>query len=206
MRKRVIEKFNPTIMKITTEQVKELRNQTGISIMQCKKALEEAKGDMDKAVVILNSKRGEAASKKSDRSLGAGTIQAYIHSKGSAGAMVELSCETDFVANNEEFRALAYDIAMHVTASDPQFLSVSDVDEESKKTASEVFAEEVKDKPKELRDKILQGKIDSYFSERILIEQPFIKDPGVKIKDIVDSAIHKFGERIEISRFIRFSI
>lgn len=190
---------------ITTEQVKQLRDRTGLSIMQCKKALEEAGGDMEKAVVILQKKSGDIAEKKSDRTLGSGIVASYIHAAGKVGAIVELSCETDFVSKNEEFQKIAYDIAMQVAATDPQFLKMEDIDEEARKTAMEVFAAEVEGKPEELKAKILEGKLQSYFGEKTLYEQDFIKNPDMKIKDLVSGAVQKFGERTEIRRFVRFS-
>jgi elongation factor Ts len=192
-------------MAITTEQVKALRDKTSLSIMQCHKALEEAGGDMEKAIVILQKRSGEIAQKKSERTLGAGIVSSYIHAAGSVGAIVELSCETDFVAKNEGFKALAYDLAMQVAATDPQFLKMEDINEEARKTASEVFAEEVKDKPEDLKAKILEGKLNAYFGENTLMEQPFIKNPDMKIKDLITGAVQKFGERTEIRRFVRFS-
>jgi len=190
---------------ITTAQVKELREKTGLSIMQCHKALEETGGDMEKAMVILQKKSGDIAHKKSDRTLASGTIASYIHAAGKVGAIVELSCETDFVAKNEEFQAIARDIAMQVAATNPQFLTLGDVDETARKTASEVFAGEVEGKPEELKAKILEGKLNSYFGEKTLTEQEFIKNPEIKIKDLVSGAVQKFGERTEIRRFVRFS-
>lgn len=191
---------------VTTEQIKQLRDETGLSIMQCKKALLEAKGDMEKARVIIQKFSKGLAAKKSDRTLGAGAVASYIHATGTAGALVLLASETDFVSSNEEFRALAREIAMHVTASNPQFVKVEDINEHDKKVASEVFAEEVKDKPEAMREKILQGKLDSYFSEKVLLTQPFIKNPDVTIGDLVEQAIQKFGEKIEIVKFSRFSL
>lgn len=191
---------------ITTEAVKELRAQTGVSIMQCKKALEEAQGDMEKAKVILQKKGGAIADKKADRSLGAGAIQAYIHGTNDVAAVVVLSTETDFVAKNEEFVKLAYDIAMHVAALNPQFTSRDEITEKDSKAAKEVFAKEVEGKPEELKEKILEGKLDSYFKEKILLEQSFIKDPEKTIKDLIDGATQKFGEKIVLSRFERFSV
>lgn len=193
-------------MAITTEQVKELRDKTGISIMQCKKALEEAGGDMEKALVILQKKGAEIASKKSDRTLGAGTIASYIHSNGAVGAMVELVSETDFVSKNAEFKTLAYDIAMHVAASKPEFLNKDEIDETAKKNATEVFQKEVEGKPKEMKAKILEGKLNSYFADKILLEQPFIKNPELTINQLVQNAIQKFGEKIEVARFARFAV
>lgn len=191
---------------ITTEQVKALRDQTGISVMQCKKALEEAGGDMEKAMVILRKKSGELAAKKGDRTFGAGTVQAYIHATGTVGAIVEMNCETDFVANNEEFKALARDIAMHITATNPKFLNASDIQESDMKAAREVFEEEVKGKPAEMKDKILKGKLDTYFAEMVLSNQPFIKNPDITIQGLVDAAVQKFGEKTAIIRFKRFKV
>ena len=192
--------------KITTEQVKELRDTTGISVMQCKKALEEAGGDREKALVILRKKSGEISSKKGDRTFGAGTVQAYIHATGNVAAMVELNCETDFVSSNEEFKALARDIAMHITATNPKFVKKEDVTEADQKVAKEVFLEEVKDKPAAMKEKILEGKLNTYFSEMVLLNQPFIKNPDLTIQTLVDSAVQKFGEKIAVGRFIRYKI
>src|SRR3989344_7071728 len=191
---------------ITMEQIKELRDKTGVSVMQCKKALEESGGDMDKALIILRKKGSDIASKKSDRTLGSGRIASYIHGNGSIGSLVELSSETDFVSKNDEFYALAHDIAMQVAATSPIYLKKEDVTEEEKKKALEVFEKEVAGKPAEIKDKILKGKLDSYFADKILLEQPFVKDGGLKIKDLIESAIQKFGEKIEIARFARFSV
>ncbi len=191
---------------ITTDQVKALRDQTGISVMQCKKALEEAGGDMEKAQVILRKKSGELSAKKGDRTFKAGTVQAYIHANGSVGAIVELDCETDFVANNEEFKIMARDIAMHVTATNPKFISSSDVTDADKKTAKSVFEEEVKGKPAAMKEKILEGKLNAYFSEMVLLNQPFIKNPDQTVQALIDSAVQKFGEKTAIARFKRFKI
>lgn len=191
---------------ITTEQVKELRDQTGISIMQCKKALEEAKGDVEKALVILRKKSGEFASKKGDRTFKAGTIQTYVHANGTVASMVELNCETDFVANNEDFKALARDIAMHVTATNPRFLKKEDIKESDMKAAREVFEVEVKGKPEAVKKTILDGKLNAYFSEMVLLEQPFIKNGEVTIQGLVDQAVQKFGEKMAVGRYCRFKV
>jgi elongation factor Ts len=190
---------------ITTEQIKDLRDQTGVSVMQCKKALEEAGGDAAKALVILRKKSGELAAKKSDRTFGAGTVQSYVHSTGNVASMVVLMCETDFVSGNDEFKALARDIAMHVTATNPKFLKKEDIDDAARATAKEVFANEVKDKPKDMQEKILEGKLATYFGEMVLLDQPFIKNPAVTIQGLIDSAVQKFGEKIAIDRFARFA-
>lgn len=191
---------------ITTEQIKQLRDKTGVSVMQCKKALEEASGDMDKSLIILRKKGSDIASKKSDRVLGSGRIASYIHGNGSVGSLVELSSETDFVSKNDEFYALAHNIAMQVVATNPTYLKTGDVTEEEKKKAVEVFEKEVVGKPEDIKEKIIKGKLDSYFADRILLEQFFIKDGNIKIKDLIESAIQKFGEKIEVARFARFSV
>jgi elongation factor Ts len=189
---------------ITSEQIKQLRESTGVSVMQCKKALEEAGGDMDKAVVILKKKGAEASAKKGDRTLNATQIAAYVHSTGTVGVMVEMGCETDFVARNPEFKQLAYDIAMHIAAAKPEFVKREDITAEARATAESVFAAEVEGKPAEMKAKILEGKLSAYFSERVLLEQPFIKNPDLTIAGLLSEAVQKFGEKTEIVRFARF--
>jgi len=193
---------------ITTETIKELRDRTGVSVMQCKKALEETQGDIEKAIIVLRKQAGNAASKKSDRDLGAGTIQTYIHGNGTVGVMVQLSCETDFVSNNEDFKALAKDIAMHIAASNPDFLSTEDITEEDKVKVREVFENEVadSDKPTDIKEKMLQGKLDAYFDEKVLLNQKFIKNPDVTINSLIESAVQKFGEKTELTKFVRFEV
>lgn len=190
------------------DMVKQLRDETGVSIMQCKKALEEAKGDREKALMALRKKSSEIAAKKSDRALGSGVIAAYIHANGSVGAMVELACETDFVSKNEDFKKLAYDIAMHVAAMHPEFRTDADVTDEAKKKAEAFFAEEVAamKKPKEMSDKILAGKLDAYFKEMVLLHQPFVKDQNITVGEMVKGAIQKFGENTEVARFSYFRV
>ncbi len=191
---------------ITTAEIKALRDETGLSIMQCKKALEDAGGDKEKARIMLQKKGGEIAAKKGDRTLGSGTVSAYIHASGNIATMVELSCETDFVAKNPEFQAIARDIAMQVAATNPSFLKREDISEEDRNKVAETFKTEVEDKPKDMQEKILAGKVDSYFADKVLLEQAFIKNPDQKIIDLVNGAVQKFGERTEIRRFARFSV
>jgi len=193
-------------MEITTAQLKELRDSTGISVMQCRKALEEAGGDMEKAKVILTRKGGEAAAKKSDRELGAGYIGAYVHSTGEVAALVHLACETDFVSKNEEFIALAKTIAMQVAAQNPAYISRAEVPESEIENAKSVFAAEVKDKPADIQEKILSGKLDAYFKDRILMEQAYIKEPEKTIGDLVNAAVQKFGENTVVARMERLSV
>ncbi len=191
---------------ITTEQIKELRDMTGLSIMQCKKALEESMGDIAKAAIILQKKGAGIAAKKADRTLGAGRVVSYVHSTGNIGSLVELLCETDFVAKNAEFGELAHNIAMQITATNPTYLKMADIPEDVKKQAEEVFAKEVEGKPEDMKAKILEGKLNSYFKEKVLLDQEYIKNPEVTINGLIESFIQKFGERTEISRFTRFGV
>jgi elongation factor Ts len=193
-------------MAITTEQIKELRDLTGVSVMQCKKALEEAEGDFEKAKIILRKQSAKAADKKSDRTLGAGAVASYIHSGGNVGAMIELMCETDFVSKNEEFKALAYEVAMQVAATAPEFVDASQIDETVKAKATEIFAEEAADKPEEIKAKIIEGKLQAYLAEKTLLDQPYIKDGEHTIGTLLQQASLKFGEKIQIGRISRFSV
>jgi elongation factor Ts len=193
-------------MEITSTQLKELRDKTGISVMQCKRALEEAQGDMDKAIIILKKKRSEAAEKKSDRELGAGAVGVYIHNTNEVAAMVLLACETDFVSKNEEFVKLAKEVAMHVAATNPTYITKAEVPAEALQKAEEVFRTEVADKPAEMQAKIVEGKMTSYFREQILLEQPFIKNPDTTIGEMITGAVQKFGENISVAKVTRLSV
>ncbi|OHA80131.1 MAG: hypothetical protein A2675_00565 [Candidatus Yonathbacteria bacterium RIFCSPHIGHO2_01_FULL_51_10] len=192
----------------TLDEIKELRDATGISVMQCKKALEEAGGDKEKALALLRKKGSEIASKKSDRELGSGVVSAYIHTNHAVGAMVTLSCETDFVAKNEEFLALAYDIAMHITAMNPTYVSDAQVTPEERAKATELFQKEVdeSEKPAEIKEKMMQGKLDAYFKERTLLDQSFVKNQDITVRQEIETAIQKFGERIEVKTFVRGAV
>ncbi|NBV76783.1 elongation factor Ts [bacterium] len=191
---------------ITTDVIKALRDETKVSVMQCKKALEEAGGDVEKAKVILRKISAQASAKKADRELGAGTAAAYVHAGGQVVGAVVLSCETDFVSKNEEFMKLAKDIAMHVAAMAPQFLNRDQVRDEDTKAAKEVFMGEVANIPEGKREVALQGKIDSYLKDKVLLDQPFVKDPAVTIQGLLDNAVQKFGEKTVITRFERLSV
>jgi elongation factor Ts len=193
-------------MEITSAQLKELRDKTGISVMQCKQALTEAEGDMDKAVIILKKKRAEAADKKADRELGAGVIGHYVHNTNEVAAMVLLACETDFVSKNEEFVALARDIAMHIAATAPKYVSKDDLPEDALEKAKEVFAPELEGKPEDMKEKIMQGKLDSYFKDQVLMEQSFVKNPDMTIAEMVSGGVQKFGENVRIAEFSRLSL
>jgi elongation factor Ts len=191
-------------MEISIETVKALRDKTGVSVAQCKKALEEAGGDIDQAEVMLRKKSGAAADKKADRELGAGYIGSYVHD-GAIGAMVLLSSETDFVAKNPEFGILAREIAMQVAATNPTYVNDTEIAEDAKEAAIAVFEKEVEGKPEEMKAKILEGKLASYFRDSVLMNQSYIKDEGKTVRDLVTEASQKFGERVEVSKFARFS-
>ncbi len=195
-------------MNITTDDIKLLRDETGVSIMQCKKALEEAGGDMEKARMILRKNSATQASKKAERTLGAGIVGSYVHSNKKMAAIVELFCETDFVAQNPEFVATANDLAMHITAMAPEFTKSSDIDEESAAKARAFFQEEADktDKPAEIKEKIIQGKLDDFFAEKTLMNQPFVKNPEITIEQLINQLIQKTGEKIEIGKFNRLSV
>jgi elongation factor Ts len=191
-------------MDISLDTVKELRDKTGVSIMQCRKALEEAEGDMAKAEVLLTKRASMKAGDKADRELAAGAIGSYVHD-GVVGAMVLLSSETDFVSKNAEFAELARAIAMHVAATNPKYATSDEISEEQKAAAMSVFEGELEGKPAEMREKILDGKMQSYFRDQVLLEQPYIRDDSKTIRDLLNEATQKFGERVEVSKFARFS-
>ncbi len=191
-------------MDIATDTVKELRDRTGISIMQCKKALEETEGNIEKAEVILRKRSGSVADKKSGRDLGAGTVASYIHDN-TIGSLVLLSCETDFVGRNPEFIDLAREIAMQVAATNPTYLTTEDVPTDVREAALSVFKGEVEDKPDDMKEKILAGKLASYFKDQVLMEQSYIKDESKRVLDLITEAVQKFGERIEVTSYVRYS-
>ena len=191
---------------VTIDEVKKLRDQTGLSITKCKEALEECGGNFDKAIESLREKGSLAAEKKASRDLGAGVIGTYIHTTKTDGAIVELLCETDFVAKNEEFVTLANEIALQIVALKPRFVKKEDVPNEVIEQMKSELLEEVKDKPKDMQERILEGKLDSKIRDSILLEQKFIKDETKTVKDVIDSGVQKFGERIEVGRFSSFSI
>lgn len=193
-------------MAITTDQIKALRDETGVSVMQCKKALEEAAGDVEKAKVILRKASAAIAGKKADRTLGAGAAAAYTHAGNSVVGAVVLGCETDFVSKNEDFVRIARDIAMHVAAMSPLFTTKDDVKEADIRAAREVFMNEVANVPEAAREKALQGKLDSFLAERVLLDQPFVKDTSITVRELIDQAVQKFGEKIEVVRFARLSV
>lgn len=193
---------------VTTEQIKALRDKTGASINECKKALEESGGDLDKAVGALEKRLGGLAGKRTGRETKEGVIDAYIHSNGKIGVIVELLSETDFVARNSEFRVLAHDISMHIAAAAPIYVSVDDVPEHSVEEQKKAFEQEVArmNKPAEITATILAGKLKSHFAAASLMSQPFIKDPNKTVGEVVNEMIGKIGENIIVGRFARFEL
>jgi elongation factor Ts len=193
---------------ITSENVKKLRDQTGAGMMDCKRALEECNGDMDKATDFLRKKGQAVAAKRADREANQGVVEAYIHAGGRIGAMVELNCETDFVAKTDEFKQLAHDIAMQIAAMTPLFVSKEDVDQTTLQKEIEIYkAQAVNEgKPEHIAEKIAQGRLEKYYQEVCLMEQSFIKDSGKTIKDLLSDATGKVGEKIGIRRFIRYHL
>jgi len=193
---------------IPIDDIQKLRKQTFAPVTECKKALEEAKGDFSKASEILKKKGELRAEKKQDNDTKCGIIEAYIHANNQLGTLVELRCETSFVANNSDFKKLAYDLAMHITALNPQYVSSKEIPEEIIKEKKKQYQEEFKksNKPPEIVKKIVEGKLEKEFQEVCLNKQVFIKDETKNIDQLIQEAIAKFGENIEIGRFIRFKI
>lgn len=195
-------------MTITAEMVKEIRQRTGIGVMECKEALKESNGDIEKAIVILRKKGYARAKDKQSREVTEGLVGSYIHMNGKIGVLVEVNCESDFVARNEEFRELVKNISLHIAASSPQYVSISDVPLEVLEEEKEIIRDQFKDsgKPPEIVEKIVEGKLKKFYEEVCLEEQPFIKDDKVSVKQFVASYIAKFGENIKIRRFARFEM
>lgn len=188
--------------------VKELREKTGIGIMECKAALEEAQGDMEKAIIILKERGLSVAAKKAGRETTEGLIGAYVHVGGKIGVLVEVNCESDFVARNEEFQQLVKDLAMQIAAADPKFVRKEDVPEEIIQREREQYRQEAlrSGTPEKMMENVIQGKLAKFFSENCLYEQPFIRDPETTIGQVIVSKIAKIGENIRVRRFVRYKI
>lgn len=193
---------------ITAEQVKKLRDQTGVSMMECKRALEQSNGDYDKALEFLKLKSKDVALKKSEREAKQGIIEAYIHSNGKIGVLLELNCETDFVARNQEFKELAHDLAMHIAGMDPKYISPEDIPEEIIETEKIIYEKQFADtdKPKKVIDQIIDGKIKKFSQEICLLTQPFVKNSDITVKELIEEKIAKLGENIKIRRFVRYEL
>ncbi|TFH02160.1 MAG: translation elongation factor Ts [Calditrichales bacterium] len=193
---------------ITAAVVKELREKTGAGMMDCKKALVEANGDMEKANDVLRKKGIARASKKADRAVNEGRIESYIHPGSKLGVMVEINCETDFVAKTDDFMTFTRDVAMHIAASAPGYVRREEVEQATIDRELEIFHDQAKaqGKPVNIIDKIAAGKMDKFYSEVCLLEQPFVKDPDKTIQDLLTDTVAKLGENISIRRFTRFKI
>ncbi len=195
-------------MEITVDMVKSLREVTGAGMMECKKALQEAKGDVEQAKKILRAHGAEVAEKRAGRVAKQGVVEAYIHAGGRIGAMVELNCETDFVARTNEFKQLAKDIAMQITAMNPLVVSLEELPKELVEKETKDYLEQAQSegKPKEALEKIVEGRLEKYYQEVVLLEQAFIKDPQRSIKELVAEMSGKTGEMVSIRRFQRFEL
>ncbi len=195
-------------MEITADKVKELRQRTGIGVMECKEALQECLGDMDKAIEALRKKGYARAQNRMDREASQGLVHAYIHLDGRIGVLVEVNCESDFVARNEEFRELAKNVAMQIAAASPRYVASADVPAPELEQEREIIRAQLKDmnKPPQIIDKIVEGKLKKYFEEACLLDQPYIKDDKMTIQQLISSYISKFGENIKVRRFARFEL
>ena len=187
---------------ITTEKLKELRLRTGAGIVECRNALQQAGGDLEKATEILRAKGLATAEKKAARTAGEGLVEAYVHTGGKLAAMVEVNCETDFVARTDEFRRLARDLAMQVTATAPQYVSREEIPPAAVEERRRQLAQDLAGKPAAA----LEGRLEKWFGEVALLDQPFIKDENRRVKDVITEAVARIGENIQIRRFARFRI
>jgi elongation factor Ts len=192
----------------SAQQVKELRERTGAGFTACREALIEAGADQDKAIAILRKKGQAAAAKKAQRATSEGLVSCYIHAGGKIGVLVEVNCESDFVARTEDFQRLCHDVAMHIAALDPRFLRREEVTPEILDRERDIYKDQAKQtgKPENVIDKIVNGKMEKFYEENCLYEQHFIKDEGLTVKELVDQAIAKVGENIAIRRFSRFKV
>jgi len=195
-------------MEITTELVKTLREKTGCGMMDCKAALKDSKGDLEKAIDSLRKKGLAAVARRAGRVAAEGVVDAYVHVGGKIGVLVELNCETDFVARNIEFQAFAKDIAMQVAAQNPQYISREDVPDGIVEHEKEILKSQMADekKPEKVMEKIVEGRLEKFYSEICLLDQPFIKDPKKTINDLLGELAAKIGENIVIRRFTRFQL
>jgi elongation factor Ts len=195
-------------MEITTAQIKELREATSAGVLECRKALEQAQGDMGKAAAILKEKGLAKAAKKSERTTKDGRVELYAHPGNRMGVMLEVNCESDFVARTEGFKALVHDLALHIAFSNPQYIKPEDIPADVLEAQRAAFKAEAiaSGKPEAVLDRIVQGKLDKYYDDTCLLRQPFVKDDKVKIGDMVTNAIATIGENIIIRRFVRYEL
>ena len=195
-------------MEITAKMVKELREATGAGMMDCKKALKESDGDMEKAGEYLRKKGIASASKKEGRTTSQGVVGSYIHMGGKVGVLLEVACETDFVARTDDFQEFVHNVAMHIAAASPMAVTREEIDSALIDKEKEIYRAQMQDqgKPAEIIDKIVDGKVDKYYSEIVLLEQKYVKDPDVTVEDYLKSIIGSLGENMQIKRFARFQI
>ena len=195
-------------MAITAEQVKQLRDKTGAGMMECKAALTEANGDTEEAVTILRKRGLAQAAKRAGRATAQGTIGTYIHLGGRIGVMVEVNCESDFVARTDDFNNLVKEVAMHIAAADPKWVRREDVPAEAIEKERQIYRAQMEgqNKPANVIDKIVEGKLESYYAQVCLMDQPSVRDPNVTIKQMVAAATAKTGENVTISRFVRYKL
>jgi len=200
--------MSTSTVNISANQVKDLRERTGAPMMDCKQALTEAKGDVEQAIVILRKKGAAVAQKKAQRVTSEGSVASYIHAGGKIGVLVEVNCESDFVARTEDFKELVHDIAMHIAASDPKFVRKEDVTPEAYEREKDIYRSQAAatGKPPQVVEKIVEGKMAKFYEEVCLYEQPFIKDQTISISQLIASKIGKLGENISVRRFARFKV
>ncbi|HVN47891.1 MAG TPA: translation elongation factor Ts [Bacteroidota bacterium] len=193
---------------ISSEIVKKLRDKTGAGMMDCKRALSETNGDMEAAIEYLRKKGAAVAAKRADKEANQGVVEAYIHAGGRIGTMVELNCETDFVAKTPGFKQLAHDIAMQIAAMSPQYISREQIEKKVIDKELEIYktAAMNEGKPEPIAEKIAQGRLDKFYQEVVLLEQSFIKDSGKTIKDLIDEETAKVGEKLFVRRFVRYQL
>lgn len=193
---------------ITAGMVKELREKTGAGMMDCKKALEETGGDLEKAVEYLRLKGLAAAARKAGRVARDGIVDAYVHPGGRIGVLVEVNCETDFVARNEEFRSFVHDVAMQVAAANPSYVRREDVPAEVVAREKEILKGQAlqEGKPEHIAERIVQGRLEKFFNQSCLLEQPFIKDPDITVMELMNRLMARIGEKIEVRRFVRYEM
>lgn len=195
-------------MTISAKDVKELRDKTGAGMMDCKKALEETGGDMEKAIDLLRAKGAAKAAKRAEKSANEGVIGSYVHFDNKTAVIVELNCETDFVANTDDFKGLARDLAMHVASTSPIAVSSDEIDAAVVEREKAVYLEQVKEegKPEHIAEKIVEGKLQKFFKESTLLAQPFVKDPDKTVQELITEVSSKTGEKIEVARFCRMKV
>ncbi len=195
-------------MAITAAQVKELRDRTGAGMLECKNALEESGGEVEAAIDWLRARGASKAAKRSGKEASEGAIGSYVHMNGTIGVLVEVNCETDFVARTDDFQGLVRDLAMHVAASAPLAVSSADLPQDVVERERQVYAEQVKNegKPEQIRDKIVEGKLQRFYRDNSLLDQPFVKDPDKTVGQLITEVSAKTGEKIEVRRFVRYAL